>query len=372
MDRPLRFHWSLSQAGDKLRRAQATVKMSGLFDIRQQIEVCGQAEQSGIESMLMAIGFTRPDPMQLAIAIGLQTRKIKFMVACRSGLISPTFFVQQLNTASSLVPGRILVNMVCGHTPHELRYYGDFLEHDARYCRTAEFLTICRGLWSSAAPYSFHGEYYHIENARIHTPFFSDRGHSPEIYVGGNSAEAAALAIRHASCLWRFPDDPFELPGQIGPVLHLGVEVGFLTSIIARPTREEALTAAAALIASAGADARAVHEQFASRVDSQGFRSVYDMAETNPSEWITSWLWTGAVPYLGAPSIALVGSFEEIAEAILTYKKLGITQFLFMGWPDLEEMQYFGKGVLPLVRAGEREEHAAAVAAATRAHADVR
>jgi alkanesulfonate monooxygenase len=67
-------------------------------------------------------------------------------------------------------------------------------------------------------------------------------------------------------------------------------------------------------------------------------------------------LWTGAVPYLGAPSIALVGSFEEIADAIMTYKNNGITQFLFMGWPDLEEMEYFGSGVLPLIRAREQEQ----------------
>jgi alkanesulfonate monooxygenase len=363
MSRPLRFHWSLSQVGDRLRRAQATVSMSGLFDIRQQIQVCRQAEENGIESMLMAIGFTRPDPMQLAIAIGLQTKKIKFMVACRSGLISPTFYVQQLNTASALLPGRILINVVCGHTPHELRYYGDFLNHDERYRRTGEFLTVCRGLWSRCFPYSFQGEYYQIEKARLHTPFMGETEGGPEIFVGGNSSEAAALAIRHGSCLWRFPAAPSELEGQIAPVLHLGVEVGFLTSIIARPTREEALAAAAALIASAGAEARTIHQQFSAAVDSEGFRSVYEMALSD-SAWITPWLWTGAVPYLGAPSIALVGSFEEIADAILAYKERGISQFLFLGWPDLEEIRYFGSGVLPLIRAREWE-HRTGVLAAT-------
>lgn len=371
MERPLRFHWSLSQTGDKLRRAQATVKMSGVFDMNSQLAVCRQAEESGIESMLMAIGFTRPDPTQLAIALGLQTKKIKFMVACRSGLVSPTFFVQQLNTASALLPGRFMVNMVCGHTPHELRYYGDFLDHDSRYRRTGEFLTICRGLWSGAMPYSFDGEYYRIENARLHTPFAGNGTNGPEIYVGGNSAEAAELAIRYASCLWRFPDDPFVLEGQIGPVLHLGVEVGFLTSIIARPTHEEAMEAAASLVAGVAEDARTVHEQFASRVDSQGFRSVYEKAMTSPDDWITPWLWTGAVPYLGAPSIAMVGSFEQIADAILLYKKAGVTQFLFMGWPDLEEMRYFGSGVLPLVRAGERKLHQEFARAAARARVEV-
>jgi alkanesulfonate monooxygenase len=358
MDKALRFHWSLSQAGDKLRRAQATERMSGLFDPAQQIEVCRHAEKNGIESLLMAIGFTRPDPMQLALALGLQTEKIKFMVACRSGLISPTFFVQQLNTVSTLLPGRILLNVVCGHTPHELRYYGDFLGHDERYRRTHEFLTVCKGLWKGAFPYNFHGEYYKIENARLHTPFLGVAAHAPEIFIGGNSAEAAELAIQHGSCLWRFPAAPASLESELNPILQKGVEVGFLTSIIARPTRDEALAVAAELVASVGQESRTVHQQFAARLDSEGFRSVYEMA-LGDSAWITPCLWTGAVPYLGPPSIALVGSFQEVADTIMEYKQKGITQFLFMGWPDREEINYFGTGVLPLVRAREKEEEGA-------------
>jgi alkanesulfonate monooxygenase len=362
MDRPLRFHWSLSQAGDKFRRAQATTSMPGVVDLAQLVDTCRHAETCGIESMLMAIGFTRPDPLALAVAIGLRTEKIKFMVACRSGLISPTFFVQQINTASALVPGRVLVNIVCGHTPHELRYYGDFLPHDERYARTNEFLTICRALWHKQFPYSFRGKYFQIEDACIHTPFIGREG--PEIFAGGNSAEAADLAIRHASCLWRFPDAPEKLEGQAGPVLHLGTEVGLLVSLITRPSREEALHAASALIGNFNAETTAMHAQFASRVDSEGFQSVYARAADNSSHWITRCLWTGAVPYLGAPAIALVGSFEEIADALLTYKRAGISQFLFMGWPDADEMTFFSQGVLPLVR--EREQRRTALAGAAR------
>jgi alkanesulfonate monooxygenase len=60
------------------------------------------------------------------------------------------------------------------------------------------------------------------------------------------------------------------------------------------------------------------------------------------------------VPYLGAPAIALVGGPEEIATALLEYKAMGITQFLFLGWPDEEELRFFGREILPLVR--EREQ----------------
>lgn len=353
MEKPLRFHWSLSQAGDRLRRAQATDKQSGIPRLMEQIELCQCAEESGIESMLMAIGFSRPDPLVLSVAIGMRTEKVKFMMACRSGLICPTYFVQQVNTASALLRGRICINIVCGHTPHELGYYGDFLAHDERYERTAEFLIICRALWKHGEGVHFDGKYYSVQNATIRTPFVSD-GSSPlpEIFLGGNSRLAEELAIHYASCLWRFPDTDEKLAAQASRLVERGVELGLLVSLISRTTRVEALAAASALIADFGAETRAIHKQFAARSDSTGFRSIYATADTS-AEWLTPYLWTGAVPYLGAPAIALVGSFAEVASALLGYKKLGISQFLFMGWPDIEEIRYFRRGVLPLVRQAE-------------------
>jgi alkanesulfonate monooxygenase len=351
----LRFHWSLSQAGDKFRRAQATEKMSGLLSLEDQTRLCQAAEENGIESVLMAIGFTRPDPSLLSIALGKRTEKIKFMIAVRSGLISPTYFVQQINTASALTGGRVLINVVCGHTPHELRYYGDFLPHDERYDRTDEFLSVCRAFWETEGEVAFSGKYYTIERGRINTPFISESS-GPEIFLGGNSEKAAQLAVKHASCLWRFPDAPEKLRPQIQPLLDAGKEAGLLVSLIARETRRQALDAARALIERFGAEAKDAHKQFAARSDSQGFTAMYKLSEE--AGWLTSYLWVGAVPYLGAPAIALVGSYEEVAEAILEYKRAGISQFLFLGWPDTEEITRFGSRVLPIVREKEREAEA--------------
>ena len=56
---------------------------------------------------------------------------------------------------------------------------------------------------------------------------------------------------------------------------------------------------------------------------------------------------------LEAPAIALVGSADEIAKSLLEYKAIGVTQFLFRGWPDVEEMAFFLNEVAPLVRARE-------------------
>src|SRR4051794_21429282 len=104
--RALRFHWSLSQAGNPFRRAERRETMSGLPDLNAQLALCRAAERNGIDSVLMAIGSVRPDPLALSVALGRATERIAFMIACRSGLISPTLFVQQINTVSALLGGR--------------------------------------------------------------------------------------------------------------------------------------------------------------------------------------------------------------------------------------------------------------------------
>jgi len=359
MGKRLRFHWSLSSAGAQLKGATARAAQSGVPDIDAHLRFCRAAEECEIESLLTAVGFHRPDPIALASALGMLTSKIKFMVACRSGLVSPTAFVQQVNTVSALTGGRICVNMVGGHTPEEQRRYGDFLAHDGRFERTDEFLTICRGFWGGLPEVSFHGKYFQVEKGKLQIPFVFGKG--PEIFVSGSSPRAADLAIKHASCLWTLPDGPEELWPRIRPVLESGVEVGLLVSLITRPTRREALAAAQSTLEVLGSSPRVVHAEFAKRSDSVAFGSTLALAERNQErnqEWLTRCLWTGAVPFLGAPAIALVGSFEEIAQTLLDYGQTGITQFLFMGWPDTEEMKLFRQGVLPLVRAGESRQGA--------------
>lgn len=352
----LRFHWSLSSAGEKFRGAQARSTQAAVPSLNTLVDFCRHAEDCGIESLLIAFGFHRPDPIVLTSAVGLAAHRIKFMVAVRSGVISPTAFVQQVNTVSAFLGGRICINVVAGHTPAEQRGYGDFLEHDDRYRRADEFLTICHGLWRQNGPIDFEGQYYKVENARLNIPFVCGQKSRPEIFLGGNSSLAEDLAIKHADCLWRMPDTPEALQPRIARLRAQGIEAGLLVSVIARRTHEEAVQAAAAIIAEVGERPKATHQEFKRRSDSVAFTSVLHKAETGNSEWLTPYLWTGAVPYLGAPSIALVGSAEEVANAMMEYRQIGISQFLLMGWPDLEEMAFFSEAVLPIIRAREKTE----------------
>jgi alkanesulfonate monooxygenase len=232
-----------------MRRAGNYKELEGNIDFQKQLELCLLAEGNGIDSMLMAIGFTRPDPLLLAVALGQATQRIKFLIAVRSGLISPAYYVQQLNTASTLLGDRIHINVVNGHTPNEQKQYGDYLEHDARYARTHEFVQLCHRFWDNEGPVNFKGTYYHVENGSIATPFNTLRGR-PEIYIGGNSKESIDLVCHHGDCIWRFPEIPEVLAPKIQVVLESGKEVGLLASIIARPTLYEAQNAANELLQS--------------------------------------------------------------------------------------------------------------------------
>jgi alkanesulfonate monooxygenase len=349
----MRFHWSMSSAGEKLRGAKARSAV-GIPSLETLARFCRHAEECEIDSLLTAFGFHRPDPIVLAAALGVLTTRIKFMVAVRSGVMSPTLFVQQVNSVATRTGGRNCLNVVAGHTPEEQRYYGDFLTHDERYARTDEFLSVCHAFWRRDGLVNFDGKHYRVENGKLNVPFVAPDRAAPEIFLGGSSELAEQMAIRHADCLWRLPDTPDKLRKRALEIVEQGTEVGLLVSLIIRPTHAEAVQAAAAILEEVGQQPKRTHEEFAKRSDSVAFTSTYALAAEQ--DWLTPYLWAGAVPYLGAPAMAIVGSPEEVTEALFEFRAAGITQFLFMGWPDMEEMTNFHREVLPRVRAREQAE----------------
>jgi alkanesulfonate monooxygenase len=359
----LRFHWRLIQGGERpgaSRAYQSSLAATGLPDLGPQAEFCRQAEECGIDSLLVDFGWSKPDSILLSAALGMATTRIKLIVAYRSGLLCPTSFVQQLNTLSHLVQGRFSLNIVAGHSPEEQGYYGDFLTHDKRYDRTEEFLAICNALWRRDGEVNFSGCYYSVEKAKLNTPFCSLERNCPEIYVAGNSPAAQRVAISQGTCWMRFPEAPDVLKKKIQPVLDCGKEVGLRFSIVARPTREQAIEAAYDLLKGIDPrfDDRIKEGEFAGRSDALSIHSLHQA-----SEWMTDTLWSGAVPTHGPAAIALVGSAAEIASALLEYKKIGVSQFIISGWPKLESMLFFSREVLPLVRAREDAVHAGGPAA---------
>ena len=309
------------------------------------------AEDAGIESVLLSFSRYEPDTILIACAMGQFATRLKFIVAYRMGLMQPATFVQQINTLSGLIDGRVSLNVVAGSSAVEQRGYGDFLDHDDRYARAEEFLEVCHSFWANNGEVNFAGKYCHVEKGKLYTPFQAPERKSPEIYVSGHSEQAQQLALSQGSCYLRLIDTPEKLAPVVSRFRENGVEVCLRLCVVCRPTHDEALAAAAALLPSAEIERE--ERGILSRSDSKTLKDA--LAAADNVGWLNRNLWAGLVPYYGSSAMTLVGTPHDLAEAFLEYKRIGVTQFIIAGWPKLDEMMIFGREVLPLVRAAELE-----------------
>lgn len=347
----MKFHWRLTQGKDGQHQTRHATELSDLAaqpNLPEQIAFAQQAERMGIDSLLVDFAINKPDSILLAAALGAHTRTVKFIIACRSGVISPTYFVQQLNTLSQIINGRFSLNIVAGHSPAEQRAYGDFLAHDERYARTTEYLQTCLQLWHQRQnTQNFSGAYYRIEAAKVHTHYRgTERGHHPDLFIAGSSPQALHLA-RDLGDIWISLAQPAnEMEQQVKQMVAAGKRVALRMSIICRDTHVAAVAAAEQMVVKAAAQQTENH--FVQHSDSLGINRAYQETQTG-NHWLTDCLWNGAVSTHGASAIALVGSAEEIANAIKEYLAIGVSEFIFSGWTQLEEMNRFGQQVMPLL-----------------------
>jgi alkanesulfonate monooxygenase len=261
--------------------------------------------------------------------------------------MQPTTFVQQVNTLSALVGGRVSLNIVAGSSTSEQHSYGDFLAHDERYARAEEFLAVCHAFWRGAGEVDFEGKYYRVEKGKIHTPFVAPERNAPEIYISGHSEPSERLACSYGSCWLRVIDTPEKLRASVERVRARGVGVCLRLALICRRTREEAFGVAESLLpADKGESITRLKD------DSQMYREGKSLA--GEDYWLNRHLWAGLVPFYGPVWTTLLGTPEELAEAFLAYKRIGVGEFIISGWPEVDEVEIFGREVLPLVRDAER------------------
>jgi alkanesulfonate monooxygenase len=316
-------------------------------------QVARAAEQSGFDAALTPTGTWCDDSWITCAALSQRTERLRFLVAFRPGSVSPTLAAQQAATFQRHTKGRLLLNIVTGGNDVEQRRFGDDLDKDARYARTDEFLTILRGAWSGE-PFSFHGEHLWADGA---TALGVDE--QPEIYFGGSSDAALRVAAKHADVYLTWGEPPAQLELHLERVRELAAGAarervlrhGIRLHVVSRDTPERAWADAEALLADAD-DAKIAEAQtkmtHASAVGQQRMQALHggrrDQLEVYPN------LWAGPGLLRGGAGTALVGSHEQVADRIAEYHELGIDEFIFSGYPHVEEAYAFGEGVLPVLR----------------------
>lgn len=358
------MHWFLPTGGD----ARDVIASADGFGVRPPsvdylTEVALAAERAGFEAMLTPCGTGCEDSWITTAHLVARTTRIKFLVAFRPGLLSPTLAAQMASTYQRMSGGRLAVNIVTGAEPTELGRFGDWADKETRYERTGEFLSVMRSALAAGPEHptdgiAFDGTHYRIVGARtraVPDPI-------PEIWFGGASAPAEQVAADWADVYLTWGEPPemvrprLERMAALSASAGRSLRVGIRFHVIARPTADEAWAEADRLQAAMDPEAIAAAQTDFSSTQSEGQRRMaslhegFDAGAGARSLEIYPNVWAGIGLVRGGAGTAFVGSFEEVADRIEEYAALGLTEFILSGYPHLEEAAWFGEGVMPILR----------------------
>jgi alkanesulfonate monooxygenase len=353
------LHWFLPTAGDGDGvgdGARTGVRAPGHREptLDYLARVACAAEDGGFEGVLTPTGSWCEDAWLTTAALIRETTRLRFLIAFRPGLVTPTLAAQQAATFQRLSGGRAALNVVTGGEELEQRRFGDWLEHDARYARTDEFLSIVRGAFGPE-PFDFEGAHFHVEGATV----LESPWPPPPIYFGGASPAAERVAARHADVYLLWGEPPELVAERIermralahaeGRALRFGLRVHVVTRDDAR-------------------EAWAVTERWLEQMDDDTVTRAQERLRASSSTGqqrmlalhggrrdaltVAPNLWAGVGLVRGNAGTALVGSHDEVAERIGEYHALGIDEFILSGYPHLEEARHVAEGLAPLLAGG--------------------
>jgi FMNH2-dependent dimethyl sulfone monooxygenase len=316
------------------------------------------AERAGFEYALSQVRYTasygaeyQHESTSFSLALLLATTRLKVIAAVHPGLWQPGVLAKWIATADHLSGGRAAVNVVSGWFKDEFRQLGEpWLEHDERYRRSAEFIQVLKEIWT-ADEAQFAGDFYRIRDFSLKPKPLAWEGRPhPEIFQGGNSSAARVNGGRYSD--WYFSNGKsFEgVREQVADLRRIAAESGRAGGgpkfglngfVIVRDTEAEAREQLREIIANAHVEA--VH----------GFRDAVQQAGASTSDKKGMWAdssFEDLVQYNDGFRTQLIGTPEQVAERIVAYKKLGVDLILGGFLHYHEEVERFGRDVLPIVR----------------------
>ncbi|WP_248465210.1 FMNH2-dependent alkanesulfonate monooxygenase [Pectobacterium versatile] len=345
----LNVFWFLPTHGDG--RYLGSTEGARHVDYSYLQQVAQAAERQGFGGVLLPTGRSCEDSWLVAASLIPVTQRLKFLVALRPGVISPTIAARQAATLDRLSNGRALFNLVTGGDPEELAAEGLFLSHEERYEASAEFTHIWRKLLEGETV-DFAGKHIQVKDAKLlYPPVQQPR---PPLYFGGSSEAAQNLAAEQVDLYLTWGEPPEQVKEKLAEVRAKAaaqgreVRFGIRLHVIVRETTEEAWQAADRLISHLDektiADAQAALARFDS-VGQQRMAALHggkkDKLEISPN------LWAGIGLVRGGAGTALVGDGPTVAERIQEYADLGIDTFILSGYPHLEEAYRVGELLFP-------------------------
>jgi alkanesulfonate monooxygenase len=247
--------------------------------------------------------------------------------------------------------GRLLINVVTGGDPVELKGDGVFLDHAERYAVTDEFLHIWRGLLAGETV-TFRGNHLRIEDGRLFFPAVQKP--YPPLFFGGSSGAGIDVAAEHVDVYLTWGEPPADVAEKIaaarkaaaarGRTLRFGIRL----HVIVRDREEDAWHAADELISKLDDAQIAAAQKTFARFDSVGQSRMARLHGGRRDNLVVAPnLWAGVGLVRGGAGTALVGNPDQVAERMREYVDLGIEHFILSGYPHLEECYRFAELVMP-------------------------
>jgi len=351
MTRSPELFWFVPASGDFRYLGDRDSARAGEFDYLA--EVARTADVLGFDGVLIPTGWTGLESLTLAAALAPVTKRLKLLTAIRPGLISPVAAARIVSTLDDVSGGRVLLNIVTGDRVDELKGDGLFLDHDARYRLTDEWLTIFRRLLQGETV-DYEGQYLHVRGARnlfrpVQEPY-------PPIYFGGSSEAAIAVAGKHVDVYLSWGEPPEQIREKFAAVREAAaregrsVRFGARFHVVVRRTEEEAWQAAEELIQHAAEEAFAQAAELIRKRESVGqqrMAALHGGSRQRERLRVGRHLWAGVGLLRAGAGTALVGSPDQVAEAIAEYQSLGVETFILSGYPHMEEALYVAELLFP-------------------------
>ncbi|ACO79215.1 alkanesulfonate monooxygenase [Azotobacter vinelandii CA] len=335
----LNVFWFLPTHGDG--HYLGTAEGARAVDHAYLQQIAQAADRLGFGGVLIPTGRSCEDSWLVAASLIPVTRRLKFLVALRPGIISPTVAARQAATLDRLSGGRALFNLVTGGDPEELAGEGLHLSHAERYEAATEFTRIWRGVLSGETV-DLQGKHIQVEGARLLFPPLQQP--HPPLYFGGSSEAAHELAAEQVDLYLTWGEPPAAVAEKIADVRARAarhgrtVRFGIRLHVIVRETTEEAWEAADRLIGHLDDETIAKAQASLARFDSVGQQRMAALhGGSKENLEVSPNLWAGVGLVRGGAGTALVGDGPTVAARMKEYAALGIDTFVLSGYPHLEE-----------------------------------
>ena len=327
------------------------------------IEASAKAQEHvGFDRVLVAFNATSAESILVSQHIASVTERLGLMIAHRPGFTAPTLAARQFATLDQLTRGRVAVHVITGGNDAELAQDGDHLTKDERYARTSEYLDVVRQEWTATAPFDYAGRFYQVERGFGDVKPYSAAG--IPVYFGGASAAAIPVAGKHADVYALWGETYDQVRSLVARIREAAAPFGRTPrfSLSLRPvladTEEAAWAKADDILARAkalrgvGGSGRSPHNlrEGVQVPPNEGSRRLLEAAAQGTR--VDKRLWTGIAALTGASgnSTGLVGTPDQVADAMLDYVDLGISTFLIRGFDPLVDAVQYGRELIPRVR----------------------